>query len=49
MKKKKAGELTTEGLAHRVFGTEAVREIKRQLTEKPAKVRKKPSTKAKGR
>ena len=35
MKKKKAADLTTEGLAQRVFGPEAVREIKRQLSEKP--------------
>ena len=47
-KKKKAGELTTEGLAKRLFGKAVVREAKRQLAEKPVKPRKKQLIKKKG-
>ena len=40
-KRKKAGDLTTEGLAKRLFGPEAVKEAKRQVAEKPKKSKKK--------
>lgn len=43
-KKKKAGELTTEGLAQRLFGSDAVKEAKRQVREKKKKSKKKRPT-----
>ena len=47
-KKKKASELTTEGLAKRLFGGAAVQEAKRQVAEKPKKSPRKPPMKKKG-
>lgn len=40
-KKKKAGELTSEGLAKRLFGAKTVKAAKKQLAEKAEKSKKK--------
>ena len=48
-KKKKAGELTSKGLAKRLFPAEVLKEAKRELDEAAEKSEKKSPTKKKGR